>query len=395
MLLPKEINPDNEYPRLSRPLRLGIVGGGRIAQTQSLAASMSGRWTVVAGALSSDEKKSKERGRDFNINADRCYGDFQLMAEIESSKNEGIDAVMVTTPNHLHRDVAAAFIAAGIDVICDKPLTNTLADALDLEQRAQDSGVVFAVSYVMSCYPMVRQAREIVASGVLGQINQIHVEFLQDWMVPEGIEENPHIKWRLDPARSGPTSCVGDIGTHAIHLAQFVSGLDLERLKADFHVCGAPKRLEDTAFMTLEFANQVPGTLITSRLASGNRGGLRLRVFGELGGLEWDMENCERLKLNIFGKPDQVITRGNGHGVSPSVERLVRTGRGFPEGLIEAWANLYTEFSVSVAARRDRRAIPADLVAHPLISDGVRGVRFIETAVASNERGGKWVSLNQ
>ena len=373
MLIPKEINSDNEFPRLSRPLRLGIVGGGRIAQTQSLAASMSGRWTVVAGALSSDEKKSKERGRDFNINADRCYGDFQLMAEIESSKNEGIDAVMVTTPNHLHRDVAAAFIAAGIDVICDKPLTNTLADALDLEQRAQDSGVVFAVSYVMSCYPMVRQAREIVASGVLGQINQIHVEFLQDWMVPEGIEENPHIKWRLDPARSGPTSCVGDIGTHAIHLAQFVSGLDLERLKADFHVCGAPKRLEDTAFMTLEFANQVPGTLITSRLASGNRGGLRLRVFGELGGLEWDMENCERLKLNIFGKPDQVITRGNGHGVSPSVERLVRTGRGFPEGLIEAWANLYTEFSVSVAARRDRRAIPADLVAHPLISDGVRG----------------------
>ena len=158
---------------------------------------MSGRWTVVAGALSSDEKKSKERGRDFNINADRCYGDFQLMAEIESSKSEGIDAVMVTTPNHLHRAVAAAFIAAGIDVICDKPLTNTMADALDLEQRAQDSGVVFAVSYVMSCYPMVRQAREIVASGVLGQINQIHVEFLQDWMVPEGIEENPHIKWRL------------------------------------------------------------------------------------------------------------------------------------------------------------------------------------------------------
>lgn len=395
MLLPKEINTDNEYPRLSRVLRLGIVGGGRIAKTQALAASMSGRWTVVAGALSSDKAKSKERGRDFNINADRCYGDFQVMAKMESSRSEGIDAVMVTTPNHLHRDVSAAFLAAGIDVICDKPLTNTVEDALDLEQRAQDSGLVFAVSYVMSCYPMVRQAREIVASGALGQINQIHVEFLQDWMVPEGIEENPHIKWRLDPARSGPTSCVGDIGTHAIHLAQFVSGLDLERLKADFHVCGAPKPLEDTAFMTLEFANQVPGTLITSRLASGNRGGLRLRVFGELGGLEWDMENCERLKLNIFGKPDQIITRGNGHGVSASVERLVRTGRGFPEGLIEAWANLYTEFSVSVAARRDRRAIPPDLIAHPLISDGVRGVRFIEAAVASNERGGEWISLDR
>jgi predicted dehydrogenase len=394
VLLPKKIVTNNEYPRLSRPLRLGIVGGGRIAKTQAMAAVMSGRWNIVAGALSSDQKKSKERGRDFNINADRCYDNFRSMAELEASKSEGIDAVMVTTPNHLHRDVAAAFIAAGIDVICDKPLTNTVEDALDLEQQAEDSGLVFAVSYVMSCYPMVRQAREIVASGVLGQLNQIHVEFLQDWMVPEDIEENPHIKWRLDPARSGPTSCVGDIGTHAIHLAQFVSGLDLERLKADFHVCGAPKPLEDTAFMTLEFTNQVPGTLITSRLASGNRGGLRLRVFGELGGLEWDMENCERLKLNIFGKPDQVISRGNGHGVSASVERLVRTGRGFPEGLIEAWANLYTEFSVSVAARRDRRAIPPGLVAHPLISEGVRGVRFIEAAVASNEQGGAWVSLD-
>jgi predicted dehydrogenase len=394
VLLPKKIVTNNEYPRLSRPLRLGIVGGGRIAKTQAMAAVMSGRWNIVAGALSSDQKKSKERGRDFNINADRCYDNFRSMAELEASKSEGIDAVMVTTPNHLHRDVAAAFIAAGIDVICDKPLTNTVEDALDLEQQAEDSGLVFAVSYVMSCYPMVRQAREIVASGVLGQLNQIHVEFLQDWMVPEDIEENPHIKWRLDPARSGPTSCVGDIGTHAIHLAQFVSGLDLERIKADFYVCGAPKPLEDTAFMTLEFTNQVPGTLITSRLASGNRGGLRLRVFGELGGLEWDMENCERLKLNIFGKPDQVISRGNGHGVSASVERLVRTGRGFPEGLIEAWANLYTEFSVSVAARRDRRAIPPGLVAHPLISEGVRGVRFIEAAVASNEQGGAWVSLD-
>ena len=145
--------------------------------------------------------------------------------------------------------------------------------------------------------------------------------------------------------------------------------------------------------MTLEFTNQVPGTLITSRLASGNRGGLRLRIFGELGGLEWDMEDCERLKLNIFGKPDQIITRGHGHGVSASVERLVRTGRGFPEGLIEAWANLYTEFSVSVAARLDGRQLPAGLVAHPLVSDGVRGVRFIEAAVASNERGGEWVDL--
>ena len=152
----------------------------------------------------------------------------------------------------------------------------------------------------MSCFPMIRQAREIIKDGTLGKINQIHVEFLQDWMVPEGIEESAHVKWRLDPRKSGPTSCVGDIGTHAVHLAQFVSGLNLTRLKADFHVCGSPKPLEDTAFMMLEFDNSVPGTLVTSRLASGNRGGLRLRIFGECGGLEWDMEYCENLEAQYF-----------------------------------------------------------------------------------------------
>ena len=240
---------------------------------------------------------------------------------------------------------------------------------------------------------MIRQAREIVAAGGIGRINQIHAEFMQDWMTPDNVAEAPHVKWRLDPAKSGRTSCVGDIGTHAAHLAQFVSHLDLTHLRAEFHVCGAPKPLEDTAFMMTRYSGEVPGTLMATRLAPGNRGGLRLRVFGSEGGLEWDLEDSERLKFNRFGEPDRVISRGHGHGVSPRTERLIRTARGFPEGIIEAWGNLYTELAMAVAARRDGRDVPDSWLDMPLVRDGAAGVRFIDASVRSHEAGGAWVGI--
>ena len=392
-ILPGSFDFDGPFPGQTRRLRLGVVGGGRISQTQAMAARMTDRWDIVAGAFSSDPAKAQQRGEAWNVTASRSYADFHAMAESEAARADGIDAVMITTPNHAHFAAAATFLEAGIDVICDKPLTNELAEAEQLERLAQNKGLVFAVCYTMSCYPMVRQAREIVASGVLGRINQIHVEFMQDWMTPDNAADAPHVKWRLDPNISGPTSCVGDIGTHAAHLAQFVSDLAMTDLRADFHVCGAPKPLEDTAFMTVRYDGSVPGTLMATRQAPGNRGGLRLRVFGSLGGLEWDMEECERLKLNIFGQPDQTLTRGHGHGLSPRTERFVRTSRGFPEGLIEAWANLYTEFALAVGARRDGLEQPDDWLGYPRIGDGVTGVRFIEAAVQSNADGGCWVRI--
>ena len=208
---------------------------------------------------------------------------------------------------------------------------NEISEAEMLVTSVKEKGTIFSVGYVMSCFAMVREAKEIISQGALGNIRQIHVEFLQDWMVPENSHEADHVKWRLDPKKSGKTSCVGDIGTHAAHLSSFVTGHSLTDLRAEFHVCGAPKPLEDTVFMNTVYDNSIPGTLIATRLASGNRGGLRLRVFGEKGGLEWDLEYCDQLKLNLFGKPDQVITRGHGHGVSLNTERMVRTGRGFPE----------------------------------------------------------------
>lgn len=392
-LLPPDTDFDGPFPRLSRRMRLGVVGGGRVSGLQAMAARLTGRWEVVAGALSSDPAQAAARGAEWFFDPDRAYASFAEMARAEAARRDGVDAVMITTPNHLHHAAARAFLEAGIDVLCDKPLTNSLGEAEELVAMAARTGPVFGVSYAMSCFPMIRQAREITAAGALGRINQIHVEFMQDWMVPDDVAEAPHVKWRLDPRRSGPTSCVGDIGTHAAHLASFVSGLALTDLRAEFHVCGAPKALEDTVFAMTRYRGGVPGTLMATRLAPGNRGGLRLRVFGSEGGIEWDMERAEDLKFNRYGEADRVLRRGHGHGISPTTERLIRTARGFPEGIIEAWANLYTEFALAVAARRDGVRVPDGWLGFPGVADGAEGVRFIEAAVRSNDGGGAWVSL--
>ncbi len=381
------------FPCQTRRLRLGVVGGGRISKTQAMAARLTDRWEIVAGALSSDSSMAISLGAQWDLDKERCYSDFSRMAKSEAERVDGIDAVMITTPNHLHYDAAKAFIEAGIHVICEKPLTNHYSQAEELVSLCDDHNVIFAVCYTMSAFPMIRQAREIIKDGALGTINQIHAEFMQDWMTSDTGADAPHVKWRLDPARSGPTSCVGDIGTHAAHLAQFVSGLQMTDLRAEFHVCGAPKPLEDTAFMMTRFDHKVPGTLMATRLAPGNRGGLRLRIFGSKGGLEWDLENCECLKLNIFGQPDQIITRGHGHGISKHIENFVRTGRGFPEGLIEAWANLYTEFAIAIGASADNIALEEGYLSYPTIAEGAWGVQFIEAAVQSHQQDGRWRAI--
>lgn len=395
MLLPKNFDIDGPFPRLSRRLRLGVVGGGRISAVQAMAARLSDHWDIVAGAFSSDPARAKTASSQWLLPEERCYPSFAEMAKREASRDDGVDAVMITTPNHLHFASAKAFIEAGIDVLCDKPMTNDVDEAGALVELAKDSGCVFGVSYVMSCFPMIRQAREIVADGGIGQINQIHVEFLQDWMTPDDIADAPHVKWRLDPQKSGKTSCVGDIGTHAAHLASFVSRLQLTDVRAEFHVCGAPKPLEDTFFAWTRHQENVPGTIMATRLAPGNRGGLRLRIFGSEGGLEWNLENSERLKFNRFHEADRVISRGHGHGVSIRTERLVRSARGFPEGIIEAWGNLYTEFAMAVAARQDAFSPPNDWLSMPCVGDGADGVRFIDACVRSNESGSKWANVRK
>ena len=394
-LFPETPSFDAGFPMLTRRLRLGVVGGGRIAQTQAMAARLTDRWEIVAGALSSDPTKAKAKGQEWRLAAERSYSSFQEMARVETVRPDGVDAVMVTTPNHMHCENVTAFLTAGIPVLCDKPLTNFAWEAQELVELADATGTLCAVSYVMSCFAMARQAREIVASGGIGKITQVHAEFLQDWMVGEGVGNAPHEKWRLDPTKSGLTSTTGDIATHAAHLASFISGLEMTDLRAEMHVCGAPKQLEDTVFMMTRYEGAVPGTLMATRNAPGNRGGLRVRVFGTKGGVEWDLEDSERVKWSVFGEPDRILMRGLGHGISPSVQRLVRTGRGFPEGLIEAWANLYTEFALAVAAAKQGLELPENSLSLPSVTDGAAGVAFIEAVVRSSNDGGVWVSVSR
>ena len=393
-LLPPDATFAGAFPRLSRRLRAGIVGGGRIARIQAMGARVSDYWEVAAGALSSDRQAARARAAEWYLPAERAYTSFEEMADTEARRPDGIDAVVITTPNDSHYAVARAFLEAGIDVICDKPLTNTLGEALDLIRLAREQGLVFGVCHAFAAYPMVRQAREMVRRGALGRVNQVHVEYLQDALSDPRATEAKHVQWRLDPARAGPTSCTGDIGTHAHHMAGFVTGLEMTQLRAELHVCGAPKALEDTVIMATRFAGEVPGTLLATRVAPGQYCGLRLRIYGDEGGLEWDHEQAEFLRYTRLGEGTRVLSRGPGGGVGLAAERFTRLGRGNAEGWIEAWANLYTEFAIAIAARRDGRNLPPDLLAFPTVLDGARGVRFIEAAVESHRQGGAWVDCS-
>ena len=375
-----------DFPTPSRRLRLGFVGGGQgalIGQVHANGARLSNRWEIVAGALSSNPQRAKASGQAWLLADDRVYSDYREMARAEAARDDGIEAVSIVTPNYLHAPIAKAFMDVGIDVISDKPLTTTLEEALSLAKAQDDSGVVFGVTYAYSAHVMVRQAQAMVRGGDLGDIRQIHVEYFQDWAM-DITDQGDNAPWRLNVAQNGPSFTVGDIGTHAEHLARFVSGLRIEAVRADFHVTGQPKALEDTAFMQLRFEGGVPGTLMVSQTMAGSQCGLRLRVCGTKASLEWHQEQPEFLHLRAIGAPEQIISRGHGAGMSPATERLLRMPRGHPEALTDAWANLYLEFAVAIQARREGRELPTDFLAYPTIADGVDGMRFVEAAIKSN-----------
>jgi predicted dehydrogenase len=322
----------------------------------------------------------------------RTYTDYRDMAAAEAARDDGIDAVAIVTPNHLHAPVARAFMDAGIDVICDKPVAATLPDALDLRQRRADSGLVFGVTYPYASHVMARQMREMVRDGAVGEIRQVHVEYFQEWAI-EVVAAGASGPWRLDPARSGPAFTVADIGTHAEHLVRFVTGRPIEALRAEFHVTGSPKPMEDTAFMHLRLAGGVPGTLMVSQALAGSHCALRLRVCGTKATLDWDQENPEFLDYRPVGAPRQVIARGHSAGMAPAAERLVRMPRGHPEALTDAWANLYLELAVAVEARRTGRPLAEGLLAYPTLEDGIAGLRFVDAAVRADADGG-WVGID-
>jgi predicted dehydrogenase len=373
-------------------IRLGMVGGGKdafIGAVHRIAARLDDEYALVAGALSATPEKARESGRLLGLAPERTYDDFTAMAKREARLKDGIEAVAIVTPNHMHAPAAREFLKRGIHVICDKPLTATLAEAKKLAKAAAESGALFVLTHNYTGYPMIRQARAMVADGRLGRLRVVQVEYAQDWLAtPVEATGSKQAGWRTDPARSGAGGSTGDIGTHAYNLACFVTGLTLEALAADLQAFVPGRRLDDNGNVLLRFEGGARGMLWCSQVAVGNENALRLRVYGEKGGLEWAQEDPNYLWWTPLGEPRQLLTRG-GAGAGPEAARVSRTPGGHPEGYLEGFANVYAEAARAIRARREGRPVPGDVL-YPTIEDGVAGVAFVEACVRSSSRGGAW-----
>ena len=377
-------------------IRLGMVGGGQgafIGAVHRLAARMDDHYEFVAGALSADAAKAKASGVELGLAADRIYTDFAEMAKAEAKRQDGIEAVSIVTPNYMHYPAAKAFIEAGIHVICDKPLSLNLKEALALEKLlAKRKDVIFALTHNYSGYPMIRHARAMVAAGELGDIRLVQGEYPQDWLTnPIEKDGQKQAAWRTDPKRSGAGGCVGDIGTHTYQLGCFVSGLTASELCADLSSFVKGRVLDDNANVMLRYKNGAKGMIWASQVAPGHENGLKLRVYGTKGGIEWLQADPNYLWYTPFGEPKRLITRG-GAGSNAAAARVTRVPPGHPEGYLEGFANIYTEVARAIKAKRGRKKPYRDIT-FPGIADGVAGMAFIEACVKSSAKNAKWVKL--
>lgn len=376
-------------------IRLGMVGGGEgafIGAVHRLASRMDDHYEFVAGALSSTPEKAKRSGKMLGLAADRIYPDFESMAKAEAARADGIEAVAIVTPNHMHAAPTYAFLKAGIHVICDKPMTLSLSEALKMQAAVKKSGKIFALTHNYTGYPMVRQARAMVQSGDLGDIRVVQVEYPQDWLA-EPLEKTgqKQADWRTDPARSGAGGCIGDIGTHAYNLADFIIGIPAVEVSADLTTFVRGRRLDDNVQIQLRYKNGARGALWASQVAVGNENGLRIRIYGTKGGLSWQQENPNVLHVSPLGKPTYMLTRsGAGSGVDAA--RVSRIPPGHPEGYLEGFANIYTEIAHAIRAARKGKK-PDKSVIYPTVEDGVKGLAFIEAAVQSSSKNGRWTRL--
>ena len=377
----------------SKKIRLGLVGGGIgafIGEVHRIAARLDDRYELVAGAFSSEPRRAADSAAELRIDPARSYNSFEEMAKKESKLRQGIEVVSIVTPNHLHCPAAKAFLKAGIHVICDKPLSTTLEDAEEVESLVKESGLIFAITYNYSGYPMVRHAREMVASGKLGNIRVIQVEYAQDWLATNiEAKGQKQAAWRTDPELAGAGGSIGDIGTHAFHLAEFISGLEAKSLLADLDTFVSGRKLDDNANILLHYSNGAKGMLWSSQVASGQENALRIRLFGDKGGLEWAQEDPNYLHYTQLGESHQVLTRG-GHGLAEAAVSATRTPAGHPEGFLEGFANLYRDIADMIEANRTGKSVTT-LV--PNVTDGVKGIRFVEKAVNSSAAGSIWQHL--
>ena len=343
--------------------------------------------------FSTDAQNNQLSGADLHLDPARVYDDFTAMAQAEAALDDGIDAVAIVTPNHLHFPIAQAFLNAGIHVICDKPLTTTLEDAKSLALLVKETGLVFAVTYNYTGYPLVRQARQMVREGALGNIRIVQVEYLQDWLTtPLEQTGQKQALWRTDPAQSGLGGCIGDIGTHAFHLMQFVTRLAPVKIAADLNTFVAGRRLDDHGAVRLNLG-EARGFISVSQVSPGHENGLRIRVYGDKASLEWRQEDPNMLIHNRLGEVRQIITRG-GPDLGPAATHATRIPPGHPEGYLEAFAQLYTDVAGKIAAHAGGTEPDSADMLVPGIEDGVAGVRFVARSVASHQAGGEWLAFD-
>ncbi|MEY8097121.1 Gfo/Idh/MocA family protein [Falsihalocynthiibacter sp. S25ZX9] len=379
---------------LEGPIRLGMVGGGKdafIGGVHRIAARIDGKFNLIAGALSSTPERALESGRALGLAEDRIYSSYKEMAIREARLKNGIEAVAIVTPNHVHMDAAREFLKRGIHVICDKPLTHTLTDAKKLVKSAEASDALFVLTHNYTGYPMIRQAREMIASGVLGKIRLVQVEYAQDWLAEAADPDNKQAAWRTDPTKSGAGGSTGDIGTHAFNLASFVSGLEVETLCADLQAFVSGRQVDDNAHVMLRYEGGARGMLWCSQVAVGNENGLRLRIYGEKGGLEWAQEDPNYLWYTPFGEAKRLLTRG-GAGTGAAAARVSRIPAGHPEGYLEGFATIYSEAAEAILAKRAGKDVPSEVV-YPTVQDGLKGVQFIDACVRSSARDSAWVKF--
>ena len=382
---------------MNRKLRFGMIGGGRgafIGAVHRIAAILDGQAVLVAGAFSSDAARSRASGEDLFLDPTRVYGSYQEMAKAEATKPaaERLDFVVIVTPNHQHFPPAKLFLESGFNVVCDKPVTFNLAEAVRLRAIVRRTRKVFVLTHNYTGNAMVKQAREMVRTGKLGAIRKVVVEYPQGWLATrlEGSGQK-QAAWRTDPKRSGAAGAMGDIGTHAENLAHYITGLEISELCADLTAFVPGRRLDDDGNILVRFKGGAKGILHASQISVGEENNLNIRIYGEKAGLEWQQEHPNELLVKFPDQPKQTWRRGNGY-VSDTAKKFTRIPAGHPEGYLEAFANIYQEAFRAIRAEVAGKKMPSDLD-FPTIDDGVEGMAFIDTVVKSSARGAKWLKF--
>lgn len=384
---------------LNRKLRMGLIGGGQgafIGRVHATAAVLDNRAELVAGALSSDPVRAKASAPDYDIKADRAYGSVKEMidAELKLPADKRIDFVSVATPNHTHFEIAKAFAEAGFNVICDKPLTFDLAQAEELAKVVAKTGVVFGVTHNYTGYPLVRQAREMILAGELGEINAVRAFYIQGWLRTklEG-EQQKQATWRTDPKKSGAAGCFGDIATHAYNLARYTTGLIPDQISCVLKTFVDGRALDDYGTALVRFTNGGVGTVTASQISHGRENDLWIEIDGTKGALEWHQEEPNKMLLRINGKPHQIYTRAGGPYLGANAGASTRIPAGHPEAFLEAFANIYTAVYDDIVKKAKGEKIERNDTLYPNVADGVDGMNFVTQSVASSKAGGQWLSL--